>query len=231
MTDNDIELFDGEIQLIGNKLSMCSIRDNCDNCFKFIEDLHKRRLKEFVKKGDFTNECSLIRVVIPSNEKTTKYFSISGIENLLKNISSNLETDVDHLSNYEFLLIVVPIYTDTTKQTYLSVNLIVKPELSLEMYMSVQKRIEELNENDKGIQYSFTSDMIKLHFYDDFNDNEFLMYEEYPNFLDTCLTNYGDINIEELEFILTWGSFNLKIKDDILYCEMMDINRSSFSDI
>ena len=231
MTDNDIELFDGEIQLIGNKLSMCSIRDNCDNCFKFIEDLHKRRLKEFVKKGDFTNECSLIRVVIPSNEKTTKYFSISGIENLLKNISSNLETAVDHLSNYEFLLIVVPIYTDTTKQTYLSVNLIVKPELSLEMYMSVQKRIEELNENDKGIQYSFTSDMIKLHFYDDFNDNEFLMYEEYPNFLDTCLTNYGDINIEELEFILTWGSFNLKIKDDILYCEMMDINRSSFSDI
>jgi hypothetical protein len=104
-----------------------------------------------------------------------------------------------------------------------------KPELSLEMYISVQMGIEELNNNEDGIEYSFTSDMLNLHFFDDFKENEFLMYDEYPSFLDTIRGKYKDINIEELEFILTWGSYNLTIKDGMLYCEMMDINRGSFT--
>jgi hypothetical protein len=171
----------------------------------------------------------LLRVLIPSSERNTKYFSIQGIEDILKTISGKLEKDDDEISNYKFLLIVVPIYTDTTNQPYLSLNLLMKPELSLEMYISVQMGIEELNNNEDGIEYSFTSDMLNLHFFDDFKENEFLMYDEYPSFLDTIRGKYKDINIEELEFILTWGSYNLTIKDGMLYCEMMDINRGSFT--
>jgi hypothetical protein len=208
---------------------MCSIRDKCQSCFRFIEDIHKKRLSDFIKNKDFTNECSLLRVLIPSSERNTKYFSIQGIEDILKTISGKLEKDDDEISNYKFLLIVVPIYTDTTNQPYLSLNLLMKPELSLEMYISVQMGIEELNNNEDGIEYSFTSDMLNLHFFDDFKENEFLMYDEYPSFLDTIRGKYKDINIEELEFILTWGSYNLTIKDGMLYCEMMDINRGSFT--
>ncbi len=229
MTEEKIDLYDGEIQLQGNKLSMCSIRDKCQSCFRFIEDIHKKRLSDIIKNKDFTNECSLLRVLIPSSERNTKYFSIQGIEDILKTISGKLEKDDDEISNYKFLLIVVPIYTDTTNQPYLSLNLLMKPELSLEMYISVQMGIEELNNNEDGIEYSFTSDMLNLHFFDDFKENEFLMYDEYPSFLDTIRGKYKDINIEELEFILTWGSYNLTIKDGMLYCEMMDINRGSFT--
>jgi len=229
MTEEKIDLYDGDIELNGNTLSMCSIRDKCESCYKFIEDIHKKRLSDFIKNKDFTNECSLIRILIPSTESNTKYFSIQGIEKLLKQISRKLKTDDDEISNYKFLLIVVPIYTDTTNQPYLSLNLIMKPVLSLEMYISVQMCIEELNNNEEGIECSFTSDMINLHFFDDFKENEFLMYDEYPSFLDTLRKKYKDINIEELEFLLTWGSYTLTIKDGSLYCEMMDINRGSFT--
>ncbi len=229
MTEDKIEIYDGEIQLQGNKLSMCSIRDKCQSCYRFIEDLHKKRLSDFIKNKDFTNDCSLLRILIPSSERNTKYFSIQGIEDILKTISGKLENDDDEISNYKFLLIVVPIYTDTTNQPYLSLNLLMKPELSLEMYISVQMGIEGLNNNEDGIEYSFTSDMLNLDFFDDFKENEFLMYDEYPSFLDTIRGKYNDINIEELEFLLTWGSYNPTIKDGMLYCEMMDLNKGSFT--
>ena len=229
MIEERIDLYDGEIQIQGNTLSMCCIREKCQSCFRFIEDLHKKRLSDFIKNRDFTNECSLIRVLIPTSERNTKYFSIQGIEDILKMISGKLEKDYEDISNYKFLLIVVPIYTDTTNQPYLSLNLLMKPELSPEMYISVQMGIEGLNNNVDGVEYSFTSDMSNLHFFDDFKENEFLMYDEYPSFLDTIMKNYNDINIEELEFILTWGSYNLTIREDMLYCEMMDINSGSFS--
>lgn len=228
MTNELIEFNNGEIQLDGNLLKMTPLRDMNRYTFKFLEELHQRKIKEFMNSGGFTTDCSLIRVLIPTTLNTIHYHSIEGIERILKELSYDLNIDGDELENYEFFMLLVPIYSETTKNPYLSFNLLIKPELSLEMLISLNTRLEELNKNEMGVQYSMSSNMLDFHFLDDFRENEFLMYEEYPHFLDTCFNSFESFNIDELEFLITWGSYNLKIKEGKLYCEMIDINRLSF---
>ena len=228
MTNELIEFNNGEIQLDGNLLKMTPLRDMNRNTFKFLEELHQRKIKEFMNSGGFTTDCSLIRVLIPTTLNTIHYHSIEGIERILKELSYDLNIDGDELENYEFFMLLVPIYSETTKKPYLSFNLLIKPELSLEMLISLNTRLEELNNNEMGVQYSMSSNMLDFHFLDDFRENEFLMYEEYPHFLDTCFNSFESFNIDELEFLITWGSYNLKIREGKLYCEMIDINRLSF---
>ena len=228
MTNDIIEFNNGEVLLDGNLLKMSPLREKNRNTFKFLEELHNRKIKEFMNSGGFTTDCSLIRVLIPTTLNTIQYHSIEGIELILKELSYELPIEVDVLENYEFFMLLVPIYSETTRNPYLSLNLLLKPELSLEMLISLNTRLEELNMNKMGVQYSMSSNMLDFHFLDDFRENEFLMYEEYPHFLDTCFNSFESFNIDELEFLITWGSYNLKIREGKLYCEMIDINRLSF---
>lgn len=228
MTNDVIEFNNGEVLLDGNLLKMSPLREMNRNTFKFLEELHNRKIKEFMNSGGFTTDCSLIRVLIPTTLNTIQYHSIEGIERILKEISYELPIEVDVLENYEFFMLLVPIYSETTKKPYLSLNLLIKPELSLEMLISLNTRLEELNKNEMGVQYSMSSNMLDFHFLDDFRENEFLMYHEYPDFLDTCFKSFESFNIDELEFLITWGSYNVKIKEGMLYCEMLDLNRLSF---
>ena len=228
MTNDIIEFNNGEVLLDGNLLKMSPLREKNRNTFKFLEELHNRKIKEFMNSGGFTTDCSLIRVLIPTTLNTIQYHSIEGIELILKELSYELPIEVDVLENYEFFMLLVPIYSETTRNPYLSLNLLLKPELSLEMLISLNTRLEELNMNEMGVQYSMSSNMLDFHFLDNFRENEFLMYEEYPDFLDTCFNSFESFNIDELEFLITWGSYNVRIKEGMLYCEMLDLNRLSF---
>jgi hypothetical protein len=227
MEPQKISFYDDEIILNGNKLEFSPYRSNS---LKFLKELHKIKIADFLKSDENGYSLELIRVVIPVIEKNSGIFNIEGFQRILKNMSE-IECSVDTLSNYEVLLLISPLYINNTDNPYISLYFLVKSEISLEMIFELDENLKKLKSSISGLEFDFQSIISKEDIFNRYNENQFLMYEEYSSFMKKCKDVIGLDNMEELEFILIWGSFNIHYINGYWDSDMLELNKNKLQSI
>jgi hypothetical protein len=222
MEPQKISFYDDEIILNGNKLEFSPYRSNS---LKFLKELHKIKISDFLKSDENGYSLELIRVVIPVIEKNSGVFNIEGFQRILKNMSE-IECSVDTLSNYEVLLLVSPLYINNTDNPYISLYFLVKSEISLEMIIELEENLKKLKSSISGLEFDFQNIISKGDIFNRYDENQFIMYEEYSSFMEKCKDVIGLCNMEELEFILIWGSFNIDFNKGYWDSIMLELNKN-----
>jgi hypothetical protein len=63
---------------------------------------------------------------------------------------------------------------------------LVKSEISLEMIFELDENLKKLKSSISGLEFDFQSIISKEDIFNRYNENQFLMYEEYSSFMKKC---------------------------------------------
>jgi hypothetical protein len=207
-----------------DKIELCPLENLCDGCQEFIEKINIKRLTEFVKNKDFSRDCSSIRVVIPFSKRTTEFFTNNGILKLLKSLSEEIVNYAGYFKKYRGLMLVSPILKGEKKEPFLCIDIIIRPYLADDVYEMISEKVEKMKELNKDFDVELMSYTDGIIDDDRFTDNEILTYDLYPEFIEILKNKNPEFDVNELERILIWGSYNITFNGDFWTSIMIEIN-------
>jgi len=207
-----------------DQIELCPLDNLCEGCQEFIEKINIKRLTEFVKNKDFSRDCSSIRVVIPFNTRTTKFFTNNGILKILQLLSEDIVDYAGYFKKYRCLLLVSPILKGETKEPLLCLDIIIRPYLTDDVYQMMSDRVEKIKELNKDFDVELMSYADGIIDDDRFLDDEILTYDRYPEFIEILKNRIPEFDVNELERILIWGSYNISFNGDFWTSIMIEIN-------
>jgi hypothetical protein len=207
-----------------DKIELCPLENLCDGCQEFIEKINIKRLTEFVKNKDFSRDCSSIRVVIPFSKRTTEFFTNNGILKLLKSLSEEIVNYAGYFKKYRGLMLVSPILKGEKKEPFLCIDIIIRPYLADDVYEMISEKVEKMKELNKDFDVELMSYTDGIIDDDRFTDNEILTYDLYPEFIEILKNKNPEFDVNELERILIWGSYNISFNGDFWTSIMIEIN-------
>jgi hypothetical protein len=88
----------------------------------------------------------------------------------------------------------------------------------------ISDRVEKMKELNKDFDIEVMSYADNIIDDDRFLDDEILTYDRYPEFIEILKNKIPEFDVNELERILIWGSYNISFNGDFWTSIMIEIN-------
>ena len=227
--ENELEhvLPEGQSELI-DSIIICDDVEKCETCSNFLFKLSEEHIRSFIEGDDFSFECSTFRIVIPKSEENIRFFTIEGIKQLLVEISERQTNEEKTYVNWEentSIVIITPFFVN--EEVGLCIDILMKPYLDVYKLFFMDIRLDKLQTQYPNIEFHMR-DMMYFH---PLNDNLLdlkITNTEITPFLKHMSQFLNEEQMEELNFFLCWGVFDLTTDNDgNWFVPMLDLNQKS----
>jgi hypothetical protein len=230
--ENHLEHFlpKGQIE-IEDSIFICDNSYSCETCSSFLYSLSETQIRAFIEGDDFTFDCSGIRIVIPASQENAKLFNVDGIQNLISEISHlKLDEEKEFIdwSKTTSILLVTPYFLNSDNgEVGLCLDILLKPYLDIFQVYFLEVRLEELRERYPTVQLEFRDELYQHLLKDEFLDKQ-ISNQEIPSFLNHMEKFLSTSEIQDLQFMMCWGVFEVDRKQNGDWdITMLDLNKHS----